>query len=148
MTRNRLILIATLGLASAASALGAQAQTCRVTAGITADGRRSYLEVYEYDYVEDKPQFPGGDSRLVAFINDTRRYPAKAYREGVEGRVTCSFVVNTDGSVSHITVLKGVEYSLNQEAMRIFSKMPDWTPGKIDGKPVPVRVVWAIPFRK
>ena len=66
MTRNRLILIATLGVAAAASALGAQAQTCRVTAGITADGRRSYLEVYEYDYVEDKPQFPGGDSRLVA----------------------------------------------------------------------------------
>ena len=148
MTQHRFIMIAAVGIAALGAALQADAQTCRVTAGMTADGRRSYMEVYEYDYVEDKPQFPGGDSRLVAFINETRRYPAKAYREGVEGRVTCSFVVNTDGSISHISVLKGVEYSLNQEAMRIFSKMPDWSPGKIDGHPVPVRVIGAIPFRK
>ncbi len=148
MTQHRFIMIAAVGIAALWAALQADAQTCRVTAGMTADGRRSYMEVYEYDYVEDKPQFPGGDSRLVTFINETRRYPAKAYREGVEGRVTCSFVVNTDGSISHISVLKGVEYSLNQEAMRIFSKMPDWSPGRIDGHPVPVRVIWAIPFRK
>lgn len=148
MTFNRFIPLAAAAIAALASFSEADAQTCRVTAGITADGKRSYLEVYEYDYVESKPQFPGGDSRLVAFINETRRYPAKAYREGVEGRVTCSFVVNTDGSVSHITVLKGVESSLNKEAVRIFSKMPDWQPGKISGHTVPVRVVWAIPFRK
>lgn len=124
------------------------AQTFRVTSGISANGSRSYMEVYEFDFVEEKPQFPGGGQCLVNFINQTRRYPAQAYAVGVEGRVTCSFIINTDGSVSHISVLRGVEPSLNREAMRVISKMPAWSPGKIDGQTVPVRVVCAVPFRK
>jgi protein TonB len=57
-------------------------------------------------------------------------------------------VVNADGTVSNICVLKGVEHSLDQEALRIFASMPAWKPGKIDGIPVPVRVIWPVPFRK
>jgi len=106
------------------------------------------MEVYEYDYVKVKPVFPGGNAKLVAFINENRRYPAEAYKKGIQGRVTCSFVVNADGSVSHISILRGVEHSLNQEALRIMSKMPEWTPGRHDGQTVPVRVVWSVPFRK
>ena len=93
------------------------AQTCRVKAGNGASGAKVYMEVYEYDYVKKKPSFPGGDAKLVAFINENRQYPAEAYKKGIQGRVTCSFVVNTDGSVSHISILKGVEHSLNQEAI-------------------------------
>ncbi|MDE6078140.1 MAG: energy transducer TonB [Muribaculaceae bacterium] len=126
----------------------ATAQTCRVNAGITPDGCQAYRIVYEFDYVDEKPEFPGGGSTLRKYINKTRRYPAEAYARGVEGRVTCSFVVNPDGSVSHITVLKGGEPSLNREAVRILSKMPGWRPGRIDGQTVPVRVVCAVPFRK
>lgn len=126
----------------------ALAQTCRITSGVNANGRLVYREVYEYDYVDDKPQFPGGGSALLNYINETRRYPADAYSRGIEGRVTCAFVINTDGKVSDVTVLRGVEQTLNKEAVRILSKMPDWTPGKIDGQLVPVRVICAVPFRK
>lgn len=126
----------------------ASAQTCRITSGVNANGRIVYREVYEYDYVDDKPQFPGGGSALLNYINETRRYPADAYSRGIEGRVTCAFVINTDGKVSDVTVLRGVEQTLNKEAVRILSKMPDWTPGKIDGQLVPVRVICAVPFRK
>ena len=126
----------------------ASAQTCRITSGVNANGRLVYREVYEYDYVDDKPQFPGGGSALLNYINETRRYPADAYSRGIEGRVTCAFVINTDGKVSDVTVLRGVEQTLHKEAVRILSKMPDWTPGKIDGQLVPVRVICAVPFRK
>lgn len=124
------------------------AQTCRVCMGVNADGNRSYMEVFEYDYVNDKPSFPGGDSKMLEFINSNRVYPREAYKAGVQGRVTCSFIVNSNGSVSHIKVIKSVEESLNREAVRIFSLMPDWTPGCINGHPVPVRVIRSIPFRK
>lgn len=126
----------------------AEAQTCRVNCGKTSGGVQTYMEVYEYDYVTEKPTFPGGDSNLVAFINESRQYPKEAYKKGVQGRVMCTFVVNTDGSVSNIQLLKGVEKSLNEEALRIFRKMPAWTPGRLDGVAVPVRVVWTVPFRK
>ncbi len=124
------------------------AQTCRITSGVNANGCLTYKEVYEFDYVDDKPQFPGGGASMLNFINENRRYPAEAYARGVEGRVTCAFVVNSDGKVSDITILRGVEHTLNREAVRILSRMPDWTPGKLDGQPVPVRVIYAVSFRK
>ncbi|MDE6532724.1 MAG: energy transducer TonB [Muribaculaceae bacterium] len=127
---------------------GASAQTCRVTSGVGADGKMTYKEVFEFDFVEEKPDFPGGRASMVAYINEHRRYPAEAYARGVEGRVTCSFVINTDGSVSNISVIRGVEPSLNREAVRLLSKMPAWKPGKISGQPVPVRVICYVPFRK
>jgi len=124
------------------------AQTYRVAAGYSPEGHRIYKEVYEYDYVDEKPGFPGGDDKLVAFINKHRHYPAEAYSMGVEGSVTCSIVVNADGTISNVSVLRGVEASLNREAVRILSKMPRWTPGKHAGKPVPVRVIRCVPFRR
>ncbi len=123
-------------------------QTVRVCNGVHADGCRSFVEVYEYDYVEHKPEFPGGSTELVNFINKQRHYPAQAYHNGIEGRVLCAFIINTDGSVSNVSVLKGVEGSLNQEAVRIISAMPAWTPGSINGHYVPVRVIWPEPLRK
>lgn len=125
-----------------------EAQTCRVSAGVTPDGRRCYREVFEYDYVSEKPAFPGGDNSLVDFINAHRTYPAEAYRRGVEGRVVCSFVVNADGAVSNLKIVKGVEPSLNDEALRVLSLMPTWIPGRLDGRTVPVRVICPVPFRK
>lgn len=126
----------------------AQSQTTRVNIGTSQTGTVNYIEVYEYDYVTEKPSFPGGDPLLVKFINNHREYPKEAYEKGIQGRVTCSFVVNADGSVSHISVLRGVEASLNKEAVRILSEMPEWIPGKLNGKPVPTRVVRSVPFRK
>lgn len=148
MKFHALILFATLASAMTTLAPDASAQRCRVSSGISRDGQICYKEVYEFDYVEEKPEFPGGGSSMISYINEERRYPAKAYAAGVEGRVTCSFVVNQDGKVSNITVVRGVEPSLNKEAIRILSGMPDWIPGKHGGQKVPVRVICAIPFRK
>ncbi len=138
-------------LAVAASVSGVMtltAQTTRVSCGVKSDGYAAYKTVYEFDYVEEKPCFAKEEITLMNFINRERRYPAEAYSRGVQGRVTCSFVVNTDGSVSHLKVLKGVEPSLNREALRILSTMPEWRPGRIAGQKVPVRVICAVPFRR
>lgn len=105
------------------------------------------IDVYEYDSVDVHPQFPGGDIEMVSFINGERRYPLSAYREGIEGRVLCSFIVNADGSLSHISVIRGVEESLDREAVRILSKMPDWIAGEVDENPVAVYCILPIPFR-
>ena len=126
----------------------ARAQTCRVAAGISGDGLQTYREVFEYDFVEVKPSFPGGNEALLDYINKNRQYPADAYERGIEGRVTCSFVVNADGNISHISVIKGCHKSLNMEAIRLLAEMPTWRPGRHLAHSVPVRVVHSIPFRK
>jgi len=141
-------ILLSLGLGAAFAPGQTLAQTCRVNIGRTPTGSVTYMEVFEYDYVTEKPSFPGGDSHLMRFINNTREYPKEAYSRRIQGRVTCSFVVNTDGSISHISVLRGVEPSLNKEAIRVLSLMPEWTPGKLNGQPVPTRVVWSVPFRR
>lgn len=111
-------------------------------------GYSNFIDVFEYDYVSEKPSFPGGETKLMEFINTNRVYPPEAYAKGIQGRVTCWFVVNSDGSVSNINLLRSVNSLLNEEAIRIFSLMPDWNPGRIDGIAVPVRVVRSVCFRK
>lgn len=130
-----------------ANNFSAFSQTCKVKTA-THNGCSVYTEVFEYDYVDEKPEFPGGGNSLINFINSTREYPQEEYETGIEGRVTCAFVVKEDGKICHVKVLRGVTPSLNKEALRIISLMPDWVPGKIDRRPVPVRVVCCIPFRK
>lgn len=106
-----------------------------------------YVDVYEYDYVDVPPQFPGGDRAMVNFINKTRVYPYEAYKRRIHGRVLCSFIVNTDGSICNVSVVKGANPLLDEEAVRIIKKMPGWKAGKIDGCAVPVRCFLPIPFR-
>lgn len=107
-----------------------------------------YSEIYDYDYVDVQPQFPGGDCALVNFINKTREYPYEAYKRKIEGRVLCSFIVNTDGSVSHISVVRGATSDLlNREAVRVISEMPKWKAGKMGNTAVPVRCFLPIAFR-
>lgn len=147
MMRRLLAIILTSGAALLMPQL-VSSQTCRVNAGATVRGTKNYIEVYEYDFVTDKPSFPGGDRLMLSYINEKRRYPEDAYKRGVQGKVTCSFVVNKDGSISHVRVLRGVDPSLNKEAVRILSKMPLWKPGRLEGAAVPVRVVRSVTFRK
>lgn len=142
------IFMALIAIMVGGTTMELNAQTRRVRCGENPSGMCQYREVYEYDYVGQKPSFPGGDTKLVDFINSERRYPEEAYHNGVQGRVVCSFVVNEDGSISNIEVIKGVCASLNAEAVRILANMPDWTPGKIDGHNVPVRVIHPVAFRR
>lgn len=141
-------ILATAGITLASFFNTAQAQTTMVNCGTNAAGAIVYMEVYEYDFVTEKPSFPGGEEKMLKFINNTRIYPEQAYRHGIQGRVMCSFVVMSDGSISNVRVLRGVETSLNNEARRVLKKMPVWQPGKVNGKPVPVRIVYPITFRR
>lgn len=143
-----LLQIAVAGLAVLSFTPGASAQKCRVHCTAGHGSGTVYKEVYEYDYVTQKPTFPGGQAQLVSYINNTRHYPRRAYERGIQGRVTLSFVIEADGSVSNIAILKGVEESLNREAVRIIANMPNWQPGRLNGHPVPVRVIQTVPFRK
>ena len=91
-----------------------------------------------FTVVEEMPKFPGGDAELLKFI---------AQENGIQGRVICAFVVNRDGSVVDAEVLRGVDPSLDKEALRVIGTMPKWTPGKQRGKPVRVKYTVPITFR-
>lgn len=132
-----------------AVSVDAAGQMRRVVACNSASNRRMpAVEVYEYDYVERQPQFPGGECAMMRYINDSRRYPARAYSRGIEGRVMCGFIVNPDGTISHVSVIKGVEESLDREAVRLVSGMPRWIAGQIGNRSVPVYCVLPIAFRR
>lgn len=105
------------------------------------------VEAYDIESADVQPAFPGGISALYSYINNSRRYPAEAYRNGVQGRVLCSFVVNADGSISHINVLKGIDPALDNEAIRIIEEMPRWSAGRIGERTVPVYYILPIVFR-
>lgn len=106
--------------------------------------RQPLVDIYQ---VEEEPMFPGGESGLLRFINDERRYPDAAYEAGICGRVLCSFIIGEDGSVSDIRVVRSVEQSLDREAVRIISRMPRWSPALVEGEAVPVTYFLPIPFR-
>ena len=123
------------------------AQVRHVTT-VNPQSKQSYMEVYEFDYVDIQPQFPGGERGLINFINKTREYPYYAYKKGIQGRVLCSFIVGIDGRVSDIRVIRGAgDESLNREAIRVIGEMPKWSVGKVGNHAVPVRVVLPIAFR-
>ncbi len=105
------------------------------------------IEAYLNEAVDEQPHFPGGDGAMLKFINRERNYPPEAYHAGIQGRVLCSFIVGTDGTISNIEVLRGVEDSLNKEAVRIISRMPKWVAGKIGDTNVPVYCILPIAFR-
>ena len=101
-------------------------------------------EAIPFALVEDKPKFQGGDANTFsAWVNKNLQYPEIAKENGVQGRVTLQFTVNTDGSVSDVKVLRGVDSSLDKEAVRIVSMSPKWTPGKQRERPV--KVVYNFP---
>lgn len=123
------------------------AQVRHVTT-VNPQTKHSYTEVYDLDYVDIQPQFPDGERGLINFINKTREYPYHAYKKGIQGRVLCSFIVGVDGKVSDVRVVRGAgDESLDREAVRVISKMPRWSVGKIGDHAVPVRVVLPINFR-
>jgi len=88
--------------------------------------------------VEQMPQFPGGDEELMKFVRDNLRYPQIASEAGVEGRVTIRFVVNRNGDVTDVTIIRGLDPSCDKEAVRVVKLMPRWIPGRQNGRNVPV----------
>ena len=97
-----------------------------------------------FDVVEEMPEFPGGSDALMKYLATNVHYPEAAEKAGVQGRVIVTFVVDSDGSISDASIIKSVDPSLDQEALRLVNSMPKWTPGKQDGKVV--RVKYTIPI--
>lgn len=96
-----------------------------------------------FDIVEQQPLFPGGPAALIKYLSENTKYPVVAQENGVQGRVTVQFVVEKDGSISDVHVLRGVDPSLDKEAVRVVKSMPRWTPGKQNG--ITVRVNYRVP---
>ncbi|MDE6265905.1 MAG: energy transducer TonB [Muribaculaceae bacterium] len=109
---------------------------------------RTITDVYEMNAVDVPPEFPGGNNAMVYYINRERTYPEGARNDGAYGRVLCGFVVNTDGAISHITVMRKVHPDLDREAVRIIENMPRWSAGIRHGENVPVFYLLPITFRQ
>ena len=97
-----------------------------------------------FDVVEKMPEYPGGQAALFEYLQKNVKYPADAEKKKVEGRVLVTFVVNTDGSITDIEVVRKTFPSLDAEAVRVISGMPKWKPGEQKGKKV--RVKYSVPL--
>ncbi len=100
-----------------------------------------------FDVVEQMPSFPGGPSALMEYLHDHVKYPVVAQENGVQGRVVVSFIVERDGSITDVRVVRSVDPSLDREAARVVSSMPRWTPGKQNGSAVRVKYNVPVSFR-
>ena len=101
------------------------------------------VETEIFQIVEEMPQFPGGDAKLLEYVATHIKYPQIARETGIQGRVFVGFVVEPDGSVSNVKILRGIGGGCDEEAMRVIKSLPKWKPGKQRGKAV--RVSYQIP---
>ena len=100
-----------------------------------------------FDVVEQMPEYPGGQAALFEYLSKNIKYPADAEKKKVEGKVFVTFVVDTDGKITEVSLLRKVFPSLDAEAIRVISAMPNWIPGKQKGQAVRVKYTVPIMFR-
>ena len=100
-----------------------------------------------YQIVEEMPQFPGGETKLMEYIAKNLTYPQEARDKGIDGRVFIGMVIEKDGSVSNVKVLRGIGSGCDEEAVRVIKSMPKWKPGMMKGEPVPVSYQIPINFK-
>jgi TonB family protein len=100
-----------------------------------------------FDVVEQMPCFPGGSQKLFEYLEQNMRYPMVAEENCIQGRVVVTFVVEKDGSINGVKVVKSVDPSLDKEAARLVKRMPKWCPGKQNGQPVRVNYTIPVTFR-
>ena len=100
-----------------------------------------------FNVVEQMPQFPGGDVELMKFLNENVKYPEAAEETGTQGRVVAQFIVEADGSITNVKVLKKVSDEIDAEAVRVINAMPKWKPGMQKGQPVRVKYTIPVTFR-
>ena len=114
------------------------------------NGLEEYMEEdgsIPFQLVEEKPSFNGGDANAFSkWVNERLVYPELAKENGISGRVTLQFTVDTDGTVINVKVLRGVDPALDKEAVRVVSMSPRWTPGSKDGRPVKVTYTFPVIF--
>ena len=100
-----------------------------------------------FSVVEVMPQYPGGQIAMMKYIMENMKYPEQAMKEGIQGRVAVSFIVEKDGSISNVRPIHSVHTLLDKEAVRVVKSMPKWSPGKQHGKPVRVQLIVPIMFK-
>lgn len=100
-----------------------------------------------FTVVEVMPSFPGGESALMKYLTSNTQYPTVAAENGVQGRVIVGFVVERDGSITDVNIMRGADPSLDREAMRVVRSMPRWNPGKQNGSAVRVKYQVPVTFR-
>jgi TonB family protein len=105
-----------------------------------------YSTVQESPQQEIAPEYPGGISKFYRYIQDSLKYPEKARRKNIQGKVFISFVVDKDGSLTNVKVIKGVSSEINAEAIRLIKESPKWKPGMQNGNAVRVQYAAPIPF--
>ena len=103
-------------------------------------------EGYIFQVSEEPPMFPGGIGELMKYLQQNIKYPKECREKGIQGRVIVQFVVNTDGSIGNLNVIKPINSELDKEALRVVAEMPNWIPGRQRGKPVRVRFTIPITF--
>lgn len=124
-----------------------EAQTQTYVAPVVQEEEEEEAAQQIFTVVEKQPEYPGGTAELFKYLSKAIKYPVIAQENGIQGRVVCSFVVNRDGSIVDIQVMRGVDPSLDKEAVRVISEMPKWKPGEQRGKPVRVRFILPVQFR-
>ena len=100
-----------------------------------------------FDVVEQMPDFPGGAVEMMKFLSENIKYPEAASKAGTQGRVIAQFIVEADGSISNVKVLKNVSDEIDAEAVRVIKAMPKWKPGMQKGQPVRVKYTIPVTFR-
>jgi periplasmic protein TonB len=103
-------------------------------------------EIEKIYYLEDMPEFPGGEAELFKYLKTTINYPKIAKENGIQGVVYVTFIVKADGSISDIEVLRGIKGGCDEEAIRVVKSMPKWKPGLQRGRPVDVHFNLPIRF--
>jgi TonB family protein len=111
------------------------------------DNKPSFAEEQIFSFVEQMPEFPGGEKAMMEFVSTHLKYPTAAIENGIEGKVIVGFTVDNAGSIYAVNIAKGLEESCNNEAMRIVKAMPKWKPGTQNGKPVAVKYNLPISFK-
>ena len=100
-----------------------------------------------YNVIDQMPEFPGGIDKLLQFINDNMKYPTKAQTEGIQGRVAVQFIVDENGYIIEPNIVRSVEPSLDNEALRLIKMLPQWKPGTLKGKAVKVKYTVPVAFK-
>jgi TonB family protein len=99
-----------------------------------------------YTVVDKQPKFPGGQKAFWQYVRENQNYPDAARKANISGRVFVAFIVNTDGSIQNVELLKGIGMGCDEEAIRLVKRMPKWTPGSQSGKAIRVKYNLPIAF--
>ncbi|MCH2229929.1 MAG: energy transducer TonB [Crocinitomicaceae bacterium] len=100
-----------------------------------------------HDYISLDPEFSGGETAMMLYITNNFEYPQSAMDNVEQGKVYVQFVIEKDGSITDVKVLRGVSEAIDNEALRLIKEMPKWKPGEVDGNKVPIRLIIPIIFK-